>query len=392
MKNVIAKIFLIFPIIIYGQDLEFSGYFENQLFPQKIKGEIKITDYNKLRLNLFSQISDNVNFSANYIYRTFHGATSYNILDFIPQSTVNSYAQTFGVSPDTLRPMFDVDQKDENFLDNAYVTIYTDNFNIRIGKQQLPWGSGYTWNPTDVFHDKNVIDPTYEKTGVNALKLEIPFSSEGTITGVLSYAENWEKTTKGIKVHQIISNFDLSLSYVEKYQSSTNYYSFAESSEKRNVFGLSFSTSLLGLGFWGEGAYNKMEYSNNYGQYLVGLDYTFETGVYIITEFYRNELGKSDYKNYQFSDWMRLLSAQGENLGRDYLFAGQSYPLTELLNWSNYLLINLNDGSLVFFPWFDYSLNDNTEVNLVGYIPLGKDETEFGEFGAGGFARVRVYF
>jgi hypothetical protein len=389
-KNLI--ILLLFPVFINGQKLEFSGYFENQLFPQKIKGEIKITDYNKLRLNLFSEVSDNVNFSADYVYRTYHGATSYNAFDFMPQSTVNSYAAMFGVNQDSLRPLFKIDQKDENFLDNAYVTIYTDNFNLRIGKQQLPWGSGYTWNPTDVFHDKNVIDPTYEKTGVNALKLEIPYSSEGNITGVLSYADDWKKTTKALKLHQVISDFDVSLSYVEKYQSSTDYYTFTETTEKRQAAGVSFSTQLLGLGFWAEGAYNIMESSKNYGQYLIGFDYTFESGLYLVTELYRNELGKSDYKNYQFSDWMRLLSAQGENLGRDYVFAGESYPLTELLNWSNYLLVNANDGSLVFFPWFDYSFGDNTEINVVGYIPLGKADTEFGEFGAGGFARIRVYF
>ena len=75
---------------------------------------------------------------------------------------------------------------------------------------------------------------------------------------------------------------------------------------------------------------------------------------------------------------MRLLSAQGENLGRDYVFAGESYPLTELLNWSNYLLVNANDGSLVFFPWFEYSLNDNTvKQNSASLVQADLLESEF---------------
>ncbi len=31
--------------------------------------------------------------------------------------------------------------------------------NIRVGKQQLPWGTGYAWNPTDIFNAKDILDP-----------------------------------------------------------------------------------------------------------------------------------------------------------------------------------------------------------------------------------------
>ena len=83
---------------------------------------------------------------------------------------------------------------------------------------------------------------------------------------------------------------------------------------------------------------------------------------------------------------------EGENLGRDYLFLGERYPIGELWTWANYMVINLKYPSGVFFPWFDYSLGDNTELSFVGYVPFGERETEFGEFGIGGFARIRVYF
>jgi len=114
--------------------------------------------------------------------------------------------------------------------------------------------------------------------------------------------------------------------------------------------------------------------------------------VYKRQEYYRNGLGKSEKDEYDFNDWLRLLSSKGENLGQDYIYAGEMYPVTELLSWSNYLILNINDKSGMLFPWFDYSLNDNTEIILVGYIPFGENRTEFGEFGRGGFVRVRVYF
>jgi len=256
----------------------------------------------------------------------------------------------------------------------------------------LFWGTGYTWNSTDIFNDKNLLDPTYEKVGVNAFKAELPLGGESMATGIFGIGEDWFSSTKAVKLKGHVRGFDLSVSFVEKEQEETDYLSSVTTSERRRLAGGDFSGEIFGLGIWGEGAYNWMEETEDFGQYLTGADYTFESGLYFIGEYYRNGLGKADEKRYSFNDWMRLLSAEGENLGQDYVFLGQSYPVAELWNWSNYGIFNLNDRSGVLFPWFDYSLNDNTEVMFVGYVPFGGRVSEFGAFGVGGFVRVRVYF
>lgn len=374
------------------QALEFTGYYENQLFPQELNDQLILQDYNKLRIDLSAQVAENVSFNGDYICRLFHGAKSFNSFDFVPENVVSQYARESQASIDSLRPYFDFEYSDENFLDNAYVTIYSRYANIRIGKQQLPWGSGYSWNPTDIFNQKNLLDPTYEKVGVNAFKLEMLFGREAVLTTVIGIGEEWETSTKALKVKEHFLGFDLSACFVEKTQEGFDYILFSPLSERRRLFGADFSGELLGLGLWAEGAYNRLEDSDDFGQYLVGADYTFESGLYLIGEYYRNELGRTDKSEYTFDDWMRLLSAEGENLGVDYISSGEMYPVTELLSWSNYLIINLNDRSGIFFPWFDYSFSDNTEVILVAYVPFGEEETEFGEFGLGGFAGIRVYF
>ena len=375
-----------------AQELELTGYYENQFSPQELNDRIVLQDYNKLRLDLSVDIGENVSFDADYIFRIFHGATEFNLFDFIPGGVVLSYAESRQNSVDSLRPDFDFTLEDENFLDNAYVTVYFEHLTLRVGKQQLPWGAGYTWNPTDIFNEKNALDPIYEKVGVNAFKLEVPFRSEGMATAILGVGDEWKTSTKGIKVKEHAKGFDYSVCFVEKLWEGFDYLLDCDFSEKRRLVGGDFSGQLLGLGVWGEGAYNTMEDSKDFGQYLLGADYTFESGLYLIGEYYKNELGQTDKSQYDFNDWIRLLGAEGENLGQDYLFLGQSYPLAELWNWSNYVIFNLNDKSGVIFPWFDYSLNDNTEVIFVGYLPFGECETEFGEFGVGGFARIRVYF
>jgi len=394
MKRKLFLCLIIFSVVTvnFSQELQFTGYFENQFFPQRLNNEWILQDYNKLRLDLSADISENVTFNGNYNYRVYHGATTFSALDFLPDQLVNEYQKTMNIPQAILNPLFEFKQEDEYFLDNAYVSIYSKRVNIRIGKQQLPWGSGYSWNPTDIFNEKNLLDPTYEKVGVNAFKVEIPFMTEGMLTGIIGVEDKWKTSTKGIKLKQHLSGFDLSFSFVEKHQSSFDYYSLQQCSEKRRLLGGDFSGQLFGLGIWGEGAYNRMELSDNYGQYLVGSDYTFESGLYLTGEYYHNGLGRTNKENYTFGDWMRLMSSQGENLGQNYIFAGGSYPITELWNWSNFLLFNFDDKSGLIFPWFSYSLNDNTEVLFVGYLPFGSAKSEFGEFGAGGFARIRVYF
>lgn len=93
-----------------------------------------------------------------------------------------------------------------------------------------------------------------------------------------------------------------------------------------------------------------MEDSEEFGQYLLGADDTLENGLYLMGEYYKNGLGKTNKEHYDFNDWMRLLGDEGQNLGKDYLFFGERYPIGELWTWANYLVINLNDTSGVFFP------------------------------------------
>ncbi|MBD3377579.1 hypothetical protein GF406_21300 [candidate division KSB1 bacterium] len=394
MKTLIAITLLFLGLFrqLYPQELQIYGYYENQFFPQKLNGKVMLQDYNKLRLDLSADISENLTFNGDYIYRTYHGATTFNLLDFLPYRIRNDYLTQSALPPQQVRPLFDIEYKDETFLDNAYATLYTAHMNVRIGKQQLPWGTGYAWNPTDLFNDKNLLDPTYEKTGINALKVEIPWGQMGLFTGIVSVGETWSTSTRALKIKKYIAGFDVSLSYAEKSQSDYDYQTFFESSQKRRLLGADFSGALFGLGIWGEGATNRMYYDKNYTQVLMGMDYTFENGLYLMAEYYHNGLGKPNKQNYTFSDWMNMLGPEGENLAQNYVYLGEMYPLTELLNGSTYLILNIDDGSGLFFPWFDFSLNDNSEILLVGYLPFGSKESEFGEFGAGGFVRVRVYF
>jgi hypothetical protein len=52
---------------------------------------------------------------------------------------------------------------------------------LSILKQPLEQGVGYVWNPTNVFTEKDMFDPTYEQIGIIAGRLQLPIGDIASI-------------------------------------------------------------------------------------------------------------------------------------------------------------------------------------------------------------------
>lgn len=360
----------ILPVFLYCHPvlaLDISGYYETRIDGQTNANYFFLTNYNRLRIDLKSEIDKDIIFKANFIVQTFHGKTEFNISDFIPEK--------FHLAVKDFPPF---EFKDEIFIDNIFITIRFPFINLTAGKQQLPFGTGYVWNPTSVFHTKSILEPTYELSGVNALLLDIPFN-ESNLTFIFAPAERWNLSDKALRLKKHISGFDLSVSVINKGE------------EKRLLYGGDFVGELLGLGVWGEMGWNKAPLAD-YIQFVCGFDWTFEFQTHIMAEYYYNEDGRDSHRKYTFADWMRLLSGERTNLGRDYIFLRASHPVTDLMEMGSFTLINLNDESFVIVPEMIYNLTENTDITIMLNLFSGKDSTEYGEFPSGGFIRLRAYF
>jgi hypothetical protein len=375
-----------------AQDFEYGGYLEHQLNPQGLQDRVVFMDYSKVRLDLTSRLSDRFSVTGDYVLRIQHGQKNFNSLDFMPSRTVQEYAASIDRTPGSLREGFNFRLKNENYVDNLFVSYYSDRLSVRVGRQQIPMGTGYVWNPTDIFHDKNQLDPTYEKRGVDAVKVEIPLTDMSAITGVVGFGDGWDKATKSLQFRSHAKGFDFSISAMEKSETRFYFNRFSEGTERRRLLAADASGTMKGIGVWFEGAYNDPEFTDSYSQFLIGADYTLESGLYLITEYYSNGKGVAGKTEYDLQRWMDFLGAAGENLGQHFLFVGQTYPLTDLLTGSNFTIVNLDDGSAVVYPYFEYSLSDNAVLTLIGYLTLGKSDSEFGAFGSGAILRGRLYF
>jgi hypothetical protein len=336
---------------------------------------------------------DNVTFAANFNFITFHGKTQWNILDFLP-------LEVTAVIPEEMRAIYVFPFPDRIFLDNAYLKLAFKAFDLTVGKQQISLGAGYVWNPTDVFNIKDPLDPTYEQPGHNAIRVDVPVGNSSTVTALYSPDEEWKSSAKMMQIKGRISRFDFAVIGIEKTWRFFDYtqfdfmnMNFVELPEKRQLLGISTVGELFGVGVWAEYAYNWMDVTKDFYELVVGMDYTFDFQTYVMAEYYRNTLGKTDYRDYDLNDWMRLMASEQKAIARDQIYALLRHPVTDLMGLGLSTLVNITDGSFVLIPTLEYSLSDNVDIFAYLNINFGKEGTNFAkDLGSGGMIRARVYF
>lgn len=375
------------------EKVDIFGYFESQIMGAITKNDFLQLYSNKFRLDIKSNPSDNITFAANFDYITFHGKTRWNILDFLSSnvtSEVTPGMESFYVLPFSNR----------TFLDNAYIKLSFKYCDLTVGKQQISLGTGFAWNPTDVFNIKDMLDPTYEQPGHNAVRLDVPIGSSYTLTALYSPDDTWKNSAKMIQIKGRISHFDYSLIGIEKVWRFHDYtrfdfenMNFVELPEKRQLLGASTAGELLGLGVWAEYAYNWMEHSEDFYELVVGTDYTFDFQTYLMVEYYRNKLGKTDHEQYNLNDWMRLMTMEQKAISRDQVYVFIQHPATDLLDIGISTIYSLSDNSFALVPTLNYNLSDNVDIFVYLNLNFGKEGKAFAKnMGSGGLVRARVYF
>ncbi|MGB2955942.1 MAG: hypothetical protein WBB64_08230, partial [Anaerolineales bacterium] len=340
-------------------DVDLFGYFEPQFMGLYVDNDFFHLISNKLRVDLKSELSKNITFAANFNCLTYHGLTDLNILDFLPDSVA-------GEVPEGMEMFYVLPFSDQYYLDNAYIKFAFKHFDLMVGKQQISLGTGYVWNPTDVFNVKDYLDPTYEQPGHNALRLDIPLGQSYTFTALYVPEESWKESAKLLQLKGKIWRFDYAITVIEKRwifhdynQFDVNKMNFLELEEKRQLLGFSTAGELLGVGIWLEYAYNWMETSDDFYEMVVGVDYTFNFQTYIMIEYYRNTLGRMDAEEYTLNDWMRLMAQEQKSIARDQVYILAQHPVSDLINLGLSSIYCINDGSLAFIPMLNYSLSDN---------------------------------
>ena len=382
---VFASGFLLLPNV-NAEDLDIYGYFEPQLIFVYREGESYQMNSDKLRLDLNHSI-DGVEFGSDLIYTLYYGKKNWNLLDFFSDDVRREV-------PEGMRSYFLVEFRDTLYLDNVYLRMSNSRIACTIGKQQISLGTGYFSNPVDVFNSKDALDPTYEQPGQNGARVDILLQDRMNVMLLYSPIEGtWENSGKLIRLKIGLGHFDFTATGYEFRDYLTDFYSLSVISERRRLGGFEFVGELLGLGVWFEGAYNFMEISEDFYEFLIGTDYTFESGLYVLFEYQRNERGKTNYENYNINDWLRFYLGENKTISRDQMYGMISYPLTDLINLQFLSILSVNDASAAIVPVIDYNIFENVDINIMGNIYTGSEGKVYNSrLGNGLLIRARVYF
>jgi hypothetical protein len=373
--------------VAYAQPVDVYGYFEPQYNGIYFDDEYYQFQSNKLRVDLKSTAIANTEFGADVIFLLYHGKTDWNILDFLP-------AEMTSTIPPELRPFYSFKFEDTLYLDNAYARFALDRFALTAGKQQISLGTGYFANPTDIFNTKDALDPTYEQPGHNAIRVDFQAMPRLNLMAIYSPVESdFESSGKMVRAKLGLGHFDISVLGSETRYTATDFYTFEQTQERRHVLGGDFVGELVGMGIWAEGIYNFFEDAEDGFEFLVGTDYTFDSGLYTMLEYHHNSLAKSDNEDYDLNDWMRFFTGETKTITSDQIYALLQYPLTDMLTIGSSAVLSVSDMSAAIIPMVQYSLFQNIELTLMGNIYLGEEGTAYSSsLGNGGFIRAAVYF
>jgi len=389
----ILLILTIFTTLFAGPDwsgVNWFGYYEGEADYGKLPDKSMYFGYNKLRLDMDASPSDNIRISADIICKQFNGQTKLNFMDFIDQKywPVIPLSAASSIMILTELPY---QLQDTLYIDNMFLEFHHKLFDMTLGKQQISPGVGYAWNPTDIFNLKDLMDPTYENTGISAVKLSIPLGYRATLSGILQPENSWDETVQYYQLKTGFGRYDLSVLYGRSQYRQSGL--FTTTVQPRDLYGFNLEGELFGLGIRSEVAAHRLDYENDNLQYeyIIGGDYTFENSLYLLTEYYHSDLGAKANQT-AFDDYMVYFAGERKSLNQNYLFTLAMYPLGDLLDISTFGIINLDDKSAVIAPQLIYRIFQDVELSVMGSLFIGKDTDEFGYQEYGARVRLRAYF
>lgn len=381
--------------------VKFSGYVENTFNLEYVHetGRESILNGTRARVNLSAKPDKHFDLNIGLVGNLYMGTTSYDLTNYLPSS--------ISLQPG-VENFFTYNFENEIVLQEAFGTLYVPFFRIRVGRQKYYTGNGYAFNPTDLFNTKNVLDPTYETDGIDAVFMSLDLPAQVEIHGVIRFGENFSTTDYLARLKFQVGGWDFGVQYTRWNQVRYDYgYINTVLSAKTRTFiwdfvGAQFSGEIVGIHLYAEGGYAFIHAKNSRGtisngdqdheRVLVGVDYTFDFQLYIMVEYLRYGQGRANADDITLNDRLAYYSGEMIAIGQDTIYGGISYPVTDLIDLSLYTMVGINDASAILIPWMNVSLFPGLKLSVAVNVPLGETSSQMGRMGPGGFIRLKYHF
>ncbi len=364
--------------------VDIFGYAETEMDQIQLEDATYDFGYGEIRLEGEWRPWDNLLLAGNVNGQTYFGKTEWNLLDFVPYDSVwtdYGYTHTLAVSiPDTV------------FLDNFYGRFSFSLFDLTIGRQPISLGTGYAWNPLDIFNKKDLLDPTYEQPGVDAVHLEIPINDRSSMDVIIASHDSREIGTKMIQLKTGVGRFDITINVAQRHHLFP-YWRFMDmkiTHTTSEFFGGSFVGQIGEFGIWNE-VFLSMDNTKSFGEVVFGADHTFDNGIYVMAEYFRNTLGATE-NELSFYHYLHAYAGESKSLMQNYVFAMTMFSINDFISGSVMAFGNLDDKSFSIAPQVEWNVFENVNLSLLISQSFGEKNTEFGIQDRALRLRMRAYF
>ena len=251
----------------------------------------------------------------------------------------------------------------EHRLYRASLAYQSEFADLEIGRQQIPWGVGYFFTPTDLLTPYNAlqVEPD-ERQGADAVYLTKKIKKTKT---QFVYAPGGKRLhpRRGIgRISGDIGDYEsgLMVGFVK------NDY----------VIGLDTRGYIKESAVRGEILYQGARHEKDFVKLTVNADYNFPHNIYGILEYYYNGQGRRRRRDYQTD---RSALGEIQQLGKNYLAFSLNQNITPLLRLENSAIVNLDDISYFINPQIEYSIKPNVVFTCGAHIFAGGKHDELGE-------------
>lgn len=267
-------------------------------------------------------------------------------------------------------------------LDRAFFSFSPSWGEIRIGRQALTWGHGFTFNPMDLFNPFAPTDLERDyKTGDDLILVHFPVKGMDVDLIYAAHRDpdtnqaGMDQSSAGAKLHlnldRLETDFIAARHYKDMITGIGTACNLGDAAFRLDLTGTFLEQKSRGRSFYISGAAN--------------LDYSWvwlNRNWYGYVELYYNGLCDNDYSR-ELSDPAvsdRLERGELFALGRWYAGGHINLEIHPLVNAYITPVVNLHDGSGMFLPRMVYDYSDNIRITLAALLNWGAAGTEYGGY------------
>ena len=350
-----------------GEDkLDFNGYLKDLVtFNILTDNTLFVDNLVHNRLNFKWYASSEWTAALELRTRLFHG----DLVEAVP-----NYSRLIDVNDDFFDLSVNIIDRDglllHSMIDRFYVQWNKNDWETRLGRQRINWGTNLVWNPNDLFNAYSFFDFDYEeRPGSDALRIQRYTGFASSIEFAVKAADSMEDFVSAVMWKVNKGGYDLQF--------------IGGVANEDVALGFGWAGNVKNSGFKGEMTYfQPFEVSEERTRaYLLSTtwDYSFKNSLYLMWSVLYNSAGsfdpeQSDRLNFTLNT--RLTARELSPYFWSTILQG-TYPIHPLVNIGTAIMLFPGDRSMFVYPTVSWSVVENIDLDVFGQFFWDDPDGEF---------------